>query len=83
MTEFDIIKSIVDRGISMMKNDLSEQELSLWTDYVRQMLRIMSSHSMLSIENGFLQVLISLYSQNLSPYQKLNTCIKYFLEVMK
>lgn len=83
MNDFDIIKSIVDRGISMMKNDLSEQEFNIWTDYTRKMLNITNTPAMQTIEIGFLQVLISLSSQYLTPYQKLNACIKYLLETMK
>ncbi len=83
MNDFDLIKSIVDKGISMMKNDLSEQELSVWIDYARSMLKITHTPKMQAVERGFLQVLVSINTQSLLPYQKLNTYIKFFLETLK
>lgn len=83
MTSFDVLKAIVDKGINMMKPDLTEQMYQVWTDYARDMLKITDDYQLRNISISFSDLLMSFYNTNMAPYQKLNYCVKFFLEAMK
>jgi len=77
------LKTLVDIGMPLMKNDLSEAQLSVWLDYSREMLRVATNDKASSIYINYLQLILTLGSTKLTPYQKLYYCLQYLLEITK
>ena len=80
---FRALSSIVDEGMPLVIDDLTETLLSTWLEYSKEMLKIATKDANTTIYINYLQLLLTLHSANLTPYQKLYYCLQYLLEIQK
>jgi len=75
--------TVIDKGMPLMINDLSEEQLSIWLDFSKEMLRVTAKDTASYVYINYLQLILTLMSTKLTPYQKLYHCLQYLLEIMK
>jgi len=77
------LQTVIDKGMPLMTNDLSDSLFTTWVDFTKEMLRIATKDEATSIYLNYLQLLLTLHSTKLTPYQKLYHCLQYLLEITK
>jgi len=77
------LRSVIDKGMPLMTDDLTETMLSIWLEFSKEMLKMATKDSNATIYINYLQILLTVHSTNLTPYQKLYHCLQYLLEIMK
>ena len=77
------LRSVIDKGMPLMTDDLTETMLSTWLEFSKEMLKIATKDVNTTIYINYLQVLLTVHSTKLTPYQKLYHCLQYLLEIMK
>lgn len=75
--------SIVEKGMPLMTNDLTEAMFMTWLEFSKEMLQLATKDTVTSTYINYLQLIITLHSSRLTPYQKLYYCLQYLLEVLK
>lgn len=77
------LSSIVEKGMPLMTNDLTETTFMAWLEFSKELLQIATKDTVATTYINYLQLIITLHSSRLTPYQKLYYCLQFLLEVMK
>ena len=77
------LRSVIEKGMPLMTDDLAETTFSIWLEFSKEMLKIATKDSNATIYINYLQILLTVHNTNLTPYQKLYHCLQYLLEIMK
>ena len=78
--KYTILKSVIDRGMQLMQNDVSEDMFQIWLKYSQSILEQIASPSTFYI--NYLQVILSTMDSTILPYQKLSMCLKYLISIL-
>lgn len=78
--KYTILKTVIDRGIQLMQNDVSEDMFQVWLKYSQSILEQIVSPSTFYI--NYLQVILSTMNSAILPYQKLSMCLKYLIGIL-
>ena len=78
--KYTILKSVIDRGIQLMQNDVSEDMFQIWLKYSQSILEQIASPSTFYI--NYLQVILSTMDSTILPDQKLRMCLKYLISIL-
>jgi len=73
---------VVDRGISMMSSDLTEDMFQVWFYYSKDILEMVATEQPYMLMN-YLDLNIALLKDNIAPNDKLKLCTEYLLEIAK
>jgi len=80
---YSSLDNVVRQGLSLMNNSLTESRYQLWEDFSKEMIQSATNGTGYNLYANYLSLLLTVRTANLTPYQKLNHCLKYLLEVMK
>jgi preprotein translocase subunit Sec63 len=79
---FKTIKQLIEDGLKLMNNSLTESELNIWIDYSQKILELSTKNNPTILFN-YLKLALEVRSKNIQPYQKLSFCIEYLIEMLK
>ena len=78
--KYTILKTVIDRGMQLMQNDVSEDMFKIWLKYSQSVIEQIANGTTFHI--GYLQVILSTMASTILPYQKLSMCLKYLIGIL-
>lgn len=78
--KYTILKTVIDRGMQLMQNDVSEDMFQIWLKYSQSVIEQIANGTTFHI--GYLQVILSTMDSTILPYQKLSMCLKYLISIL-
>lgn len=78
--KYTILKTVIDRGMQLMQNDVSEDLFQFWLKYSQSVIEQIANGTTFHI--GYLQVILSTMTSTILPYQKLSMCLKYLIGIL-
>lgn len=78
--KYTILKTVIDRGMQLMQNDVSEDMFQIWLKYSQSVIEQIANGTTFHI--GYLQVILSTMVSTILPYQKLSMCLKYLISIL-
>lgn len=77
------IRKLVEEGLVQMRRpDLTDEYSSIWIEYSRQVLEIITREYNPDILLNYMKVIMSIQPQ-LRPYQKIGICLDYLIGVLR
>jgi hypothetical protein len=70
-------------GIDKMNDDLSEDEYQIWIDYSKNIIETVSNKTDIKLNENYISLIECMDKTEFQPFQKLNACIDYALDIMK
>ena len=77
------LSKVIEKGFDMSRNHFDDQLYRLWVDFSKEMVQLATRDTQYRLYVDYLELLIDLNRLNLSPEQKLNSCLKFLIEVSK
>jgi hypothetical protein len=77
------IKELVEDGIKFVKSDKIDATAQNWVDYSQKIVELSTKDIDSSIYLNYLRLLISVQDNDISAKQKVTTCLKYLMEVLR
>ena len=78
--KYTILKSVIDRGMQLMQNDVSEDMFQIWLKYSQSVIEQIANGTTFHI--GYLQVILSTMASTILPHQKFSMCLKYLISIL-
>lgn len=78
----NFVKNALQKGINLMDNPLLDDNLvSIWVEYVEEILKICVQNTQSNVYITFLELKISIHSNNVKPFHKLKIYLDFLFEV--
>ena len=73
------IQNVINQGLNLMQNSLTEQQYQIWLEYSKSMLALASKNP--NIMMHYMQVILSASNPSLKPYQRISMCLRYLIGI--
>lgn len=83
MQNKNYIQDCLNRGMRLLDENFSNQQLDSWLYYTEQVLNTAFRNTTSNVYLNFLQLKLELHYQNIPLVYKLNAYLKYLIEVIK
>jgi hypothetical protein len=80
---YKTLNEISKKGIVKFDDNLSIEKFNEWKDYSKILIEAVTNKTDINLYDNYCSLIDSLEETELNPYQKLNSCIDYLLDIMK
>ena len=80
---FDSLNQVVMTGLALLKSEASDEQYRLWEDYSKEMIRLATSSTKSNLYANYLNLLLKIHAQDLTPELRIRKCVRFLLLIMK